>query len=810
METGEDMEPQRPAASTAKKRRSRFGCTTCRTRKVKCDERPSGCLNCEKLHLECTYSRPTGQPTRSQTGRRTYRSCNACRAARCKCSGDRPLCARCQETDLPCSYADTGAGTSRNGLSQTKGTRVTTTSPDKSSEAGTSMRQGSLPASSSVVSGPSETQLPCYVYTPLPTCCEPALLTAGSRLNSRELPEPKHIRVLVNHYFQNFHHLRCFAFLHKPTFLRKLDDGISANLQDNALLHIICTLGAQFYALEHSDTVQSLPSDFILHAGHHWAKTAERLVLGNINHISIEGLMVSLLVFHCSKYMIPDRQTAQLLYDYALRMANFTQAFILSALMARMTQALQINLEYSSDILNQSPRTSLSVTIRECRRRLMWSCYTTDVLCGSGVDQLTLIREKDLSIQLPCNDWSFLHERPRITRTLSGHPLAFVHADLVPSDLDENMGLVGYFVQQMEIRRRVLWYIKHLDQAKPPWQPDSEFALLDRELQAWYESLPSTLAFTAEAIYMRRESSQLGALCVFHCAYHQTMCDLYRIGTPALYKLRSAFTFPPDMGHFQSKLQFALFKEARTLAAIIAEAERHGPRTLADTWLPTIAYDSNRIMLIYLTQVNEPAGMSKRDLVLSTIPYLQSNLKALRTLRATNAVADDLSRAAESMLEALGVDSNSILPLPNVILNDPYLALLSRNQHGSMPGTPPQSAPDYVLNPLSIFRMARHSIPEGHAPENAPVAAARGSRTLPAGDPELEMSSMQHQDMYESMEGFGHNLDMFFAPPDSTLDWQSADMIVGNGVDNTGGLLPWAGHLDMGDFMLEPPGDGVR
>ena len=83
------------------------------------------------------------------------------------------------------------------------------------------------------------------------------------------------------------------------------------------------------------------------------------------------------------------------------------------------------------------------------------------------------------------------------------------------------------------------------------------------------------------------------------------------------------------------------------------------------------------------------------------------------------------------MLEVLGVDSNSILPLPNVILNDPYLALLSRNQHGSsMPGTPPQSAPDYmyVLNPLFIFRMARHSILEGHAPENAPVATTRASR----------------------------------------------------------------------------------
>lgn len=381
----------------------------------------------------------------------------------------------------------------------------------------------------------------------------------------------------------------------------------------------------RFYALEHSDTVQRLPDEFILKAGHHWAKRAERLLLESTNKISVEGLM-----------------TAQLLYDYALRLANFTQAFIFSALMARMTQALQINLEYSADILSQSPNNSLSSTIRECRRRLMFSCYVTDALCSSGVDQLTLIHEKDLKIQLPCADWNFLHERPVITRTINGSPLDFVPKDEIPVDIDGNMGMIGYFLQHMEIRRRVLWYIKHLDQAKLPWLPDSEFAQLDRELQSWYDSLPPSLEFTAETIYMRKESSQLGALCLFHCAYHQTMCDFYRIGTPDLYKLRSAFHFPPEVSNFQRHLQFALFKEGRTLAAILAEAERHGPRMLADTWLPTIAYDSNRIMLFYLTQVTDTMGMSKKDLVVSTIPYLQSNLKALKTMRATNAVADGL------------------------------------------------------------------------------------------------------------------------------------------------------------------------
>lgn len=162
------------------------------------------------------------------------------------------------------------------------------------------------------------------------------------------------------------------------------------------------------------------------------------------------------------------------------------------------------------------------------------------------------------------------------------------------------------------------------------------------------------------------------------------------------------------------------------------------------------------------------------------------------------------------MLEKLGVDSNNVLPLPNIILDDPYLALLGRNQQ-SVPGTPPQSAPDYVLNPLSIFRMARNEIPEGHAPDgtiahsdsvDTPVHSHGSTGPVPQEVPSLV--DQNQQDMYGNMECFGHNLDMFFAP-DQRLDWQSADMIVGSGMDSDG-LLPWIGTSQMGDFMFEPQG----
>ncbi|VUC24396.1 unnamed protein product [Clonostachys rosea] len=766
-------DPQPPHRQRVKKTRSRFGCNTCRARKVKCDERPNGCANCEKLHLECSGYQRASNPVKGG-GKRTYRSCNNCRLARCKCSGDRPVCVACRENNLQCSYENTAKPSSSSTPSSQRpnGAPLTASTPrDSTDDPSHSRRSSVLSASSSVEDSPL------------------------SWLCSHELPGPKHLRVLVMSYFQNFHPLRCFAFIHKPSFLRRLDERPTSSLQDNALLHIVCTLGAQFYALEHSDTVQPLPTSFILKAGCHWAKTAQRLLLENTGRISVEGLM-----------------TAQLLYDYALRMAKFSQAFILSALMVRMAQALQINLEYSTDLYNEGPNVDLSTTVRESRRRLMWSCYVTDVLCGSGVDQLMLIHEKDIKIQLPCNDWSFLHERACVTSSLQGGALDIAPKDLTPSDLTDNMGMLAFFIQQTEIRKRVLIYIKHLDVAEMPWLPHSEFAQLSSELRSWHQSLPTNLQFTSSTIYMRKESSQLGALCLFHCSFHQTMCDLFRIGTPAVYKLKSSFHFPPEQRAFQKELQWTLFKSARTLAAIIAEAERHGPRMIGDSWLPTIAYDSNRIMLFYLTQLSDSPRSSKSELIINTIPYLQSNLKALKTMKTMNVVADGLARAAEEILEKLGVDSNNVLPLPNVILDDPYLARLTRE---SVHGTPSQAAPDYVLNPLSIYRMARNQIPERHQPESVasrsePSSTPANSNLAPSDEAYPTQTGTtpvqqrpEPRDAYTGLDTPGPNLDMFFAPP-AGLDWQPVDIVVGSDM-GAEGLLPWVGTSQMGELMFEPP-----
>jgi hypothetical protein len=133
---------------------------------------------------------------------------------------------------------------------------------------------------------------------------------------------------------------------------------------------------------------------------------------------------------------------------------------MLSGIAARMVQVLQINLEFSTDILCSRSTSQLDATIRESRRRLMWSCFTMDSWVGSGVDQLTLLDERDIKAQLPCNERCFLQQIPCITETMAnGQVLKFLPQESIPANPAANMGLIGYFIRISELRKKVLRYL---------------------------------------------------------------------------------------------------------------------------------------------------------------------------------------------------------------------------------------------------------------------------------------------------------------------------------------------------------------
>jgi hypothetical protein len=191
-------------------------------------------------------------------------------------------------------------------------------------------------------------------------------------------------------------------------------------------------------------------------------------------------------------------------------------------------------------------------------------------------------------------------------------------------------------------------YIKHLDEVQQPWAPGAEFATLIDAIAAWKASHPSWLAFSPDNIYIRRASSQLGALFLVHCMYHHVLCDLHRISLPNLFKISEPFVFPPEQFPFMAKLQTICFEHAQQVSVLTATTLQHGVRYLADAIVPSLVYNSSRIMLYYTARILDRTKPDAPMIIQRTIELIEQNNQALREMSQLYPLAEPLVRRMES------------------------------------------------------------------------------------------------------------------------------------------------------------------
>ncbi|KAJ5947725.1 hypothetical protein N7466_000740 [Penicillium verhagenii] len=649
-------------------------------------------------------------------------------------------------------------------------------------------------------------------------------------LHAPELPNGENLRILVEEYFAHVHPLRCNGFVHKPSFMQRLDEDVDSCRRSESLLHIICALGAKFFALNYTS---QLSPDAILTAGNQWAKIAKARIFVDMDDLSIEKLMVSLMnsVFF-QHYRLTfgeclEFKTAILLYDHDLRVGSYASAFMLSGMTARMSQALQLNLEKSADVLSQ--HSVSSAITNETRRRLMWSCYLLDSWVGSGVNQLTLLEDRDLKIQLPCHSQNFSLGIICLTETLDeGEILSFVPREQVPLSPCQNMGIEAYFIRLVSIRKKVLRYVKHLDTAKPPWQEDSEFQFLSAEFEKSRRSLPKSLYWNSGAIYARKESSQLGALTLLWCTFHQTLVDLYRIGMPTLFRIQKEVNFPSDQQEFLQHCRKVCFDNACEVSRIISKALQYGLKVLADSWICIIAHDSTKVMLHYL-KLNRLSHQREID---DTVTLVQSNLDALLQMRSMVATAEHCSVSVVKMMAAAGIR-------PNAAFNTPASDPLLHTGNVSPPTSAAQESPESILNPLAIYRMARTALHEKDSQKSASFSPSTQSSTSPSFAARRHLQPRQRQEMEAPAHSFRHYgqqtqgslqgspvttaVEQLYTPSnqnreDSSLLFNTPGSLSGPGIGSAwdpsdlafmdmldGGLIPWtADYLTDGQSGVDP------
>lgn len=150
--------------------------------------------------------------------------------------------------------------------------------------------------------------------------------------------------------------------------MRKLDQVVSSGHPENALIYAVCALGAKVLAIDYCTSGSPLTPQDVLAAGTQWAKESLRLVFADLDLVSVEILMAVVL-----------------LHDHELRVGRFASSFMLTAVGSRLAQALQTNVEYSTDVLClQELAKGPLPAAKESRRRVEWAVYIMDAWVGSG------------------------------------------------------------------------------------------------------------------------------------------------------------------------------------------------------------------------------------------------------------------------------------------------------------------------------------------------------------------------------------------------------------------------------------------
>lgn len=125
---------------------------------------------------------------------------------------------------------------------------------------------------------------------------------------------------------------------------------------------------------------------------------------------------------------------------------------MITGLAVRLVQGLQLNVEPMS--VQPRPESKMApATFLESCRRIMWSVYVMDSWVGSGVDELTMIHEKNIRIRLPSDETDFTLETTKAT-TAPMFPL-----DEQSISQSGELDVAAHFVLLLGLRKKVLRYM---------------------------------------------------------------------------------------------------------------------------------------------------------------------------------------------------------------------------------------------------------------------------------------------------------------------------------------------------------------
>ena len=353
------------SASPRPQKRTANTCITCRARKVRCDGRPGICTNCERLGFTCSYDDNVGVEIVSHglSDRHTPSPATVSvprRRARQACLTCHAKKARCSGSMPRCDRCR------QHGL-----------------ECVYRPGKRALPLHNAVASASAALDAAMRDDSDHGTAYDHGVYTHSASPSAAGFdpldPDDTLSIKAFDAFFRYVHHIPMFSFLHRASLMERYHAG---SLDRSLLLALI--------------GITALLADL----GPGMDEYGERCI----------DEAASLCLTELERPSVFRLQALVIAVKHRILSKRFSSAFMLHAIASRFATALRLN--------HENP--SLCFLARESRRRLMWSIYMIDSALAGGQPDFALWADADrqIHIQLPCNERHFEFDLPEPTRPL--------------------------------------------------------------------------------------------------------------------------------------------------------------------------------------------------------------------------------------------------------------------------------------------------------------------------------------------------------------------------------------------------------
>lgn len=501
--------------------------------------------------------------------KRTANTCGACRARKVRCDGRRGICTNCERLGLPCSYDDAFAVEAAHPVSIP---RRRVRQACQSCHAKKARCSGTVPSCDrchaqhlECVYRPGKRSLPALLspgraLSPDSPSLDDSRTTSPSVVAAADRLEPDEAlaRRAFDAFFRHVHHIPMFAFLHQASLMERYDKGALDRTLVLALIGITSLLtdlgpGTEEY-------------------GNQCIEEAISCCLRELDKPSITRLQA--LVIAVKHRILSKRHSG---------------AFMLHGLSGRFATALRLNHE----------QPSLCFLAQESRRRLMWSLYMIDSSISAGQHESALWpdAERQIHVQLPCNERNFEFDLPEPTEHLRPPPPG---PDGTVPPIPDALGFMAAHIRIQWMRTRILQCTSKAISITSPAELAAlpmQCAELEAELEAFETRLPPSFRWSEANLRLRAYSRRLGIFVMTHVWWRQCHLDLYRLFLAGLREALAPEALQRLDPVFVDQSRRKCYDHARAMPDMFAQMMMLGnSAVVTDLDLPGCAFQCSKVL----------------------------------------------------------------------------------------------------------------------------------------------------------------------------------------------------------------------